>query len=188
MSWLRGEGAGGSYRRKDYSQRVRFPVEILDRSGEAHHYGFISAVHIYQTRARSVSHRCTDRRDAQAEWLHCRRRIEQLRHSYLESLPPQLLAILQREAEALGGRRAELGHLLLPLLRELPLVELTPLSTGRPGERSFRLQLGEDRLLLRGYDLEPYGDGGSTGACRAAAGPLYGPRDGRGAAGPAAGG
>ncbi len=73
------------YLRKDYTQRVSFPVEIVGRDGAVRRYGFPESVGLYQRRLRAAPLRHADPLLIDAEVRHCRRRIEQLRRSYLES-------------------------------------------------------------------------------------------------------
>ena len=70
------------YNRKDYSQLVDFPVEIVGRDGVVRRYSFEESVRLYQRRIASAGMRYSDADIAQAEARHCRLRIEQLRRSY----------------------------------------------------------------------------------------------------------
>ncbi|MEL6347821.1 MAG: hypothetical protein AAFV53_32245 [Myxococcota bacterium] len=70
------------YSRKDYSQLVDFPVEIVGRDGVVRRYSFEESVRLYQRRIASADNRYDDGDIAAAEQLHCKRRIEQLRRSY----------------------------------------------------------------------------------------------------------
>lgn len=70
------------YSRKDYSQVVDFPVEIVGRDGVIRRYSFEASVRLYQRRIASASGRYGDRDVVSAEVSHCQRRIEQLRRSY----------------------------------------------------------------------------------------------------------
>jgi tetratricopeptide (TPR) repeat protein len=70
------------YTRKDYSQVVDFPVEIVGRDGVVRRYSFEESVRLYQRRIASASMRYGDHDVIDAEVHHCRRRIEQLRRSY----------------------------------------------------------------------------------------------------------
>ncbi|MCB9746577.1 MAG: hypothetical protein H6741_15575 [Alphaproteobacteria bacterium] len=70
------------YSRKDYSQLVDFPVEIVGRDGVIRRYSFESSVRLYQRRIASAPSRYDDSEVVNAEVRHCRRRIEQLRKSY----------------------------------------------------------------------------------------------------------
>ena len=70
------------YGRKDYSQVVDFPVEIVGRDGVVRRYSFEESVRLYQRRIASADSRYRDPDIARAEAEHCRRRIAQLRRSY----------------------------------------------------------------------------------------------------------
>ncbi len=72
------------YQKKDYSQLVDFPVEIVGRDGIVRRYTFEASVRLYQRRIASASNRYEDEEVVKAEVLHCRRRIEQLRFSYFQ--------------------------------------------------------------------------------------------------------
>lgn len=72
------------YLRKDYSQTVRFPVEIVGRDGNVRRYSFDDSVRLYQRRIHSAPVRYDDPELVDAEVRHCRQRIDQLRRSYLE--------------------------------------------------------------------------------------------------------
>lgn len=71
------------YRRKDYTQVVDFPVEIVGRDGVVRRYSFEAAVRLYQRRIASAPSRYDDGDVVTAEESHCRARIRQLRESYL---------------------------------------------------------------------------------------------------------
>lgn len=70
------------YSRKDYSQVVDFPVEIVGRDGVVRRYSFEASVRLYQRRIASAPSRYRDNEVVNAEVRHCRLRIEQLRNSY----------------------------------------------------------------------------------------------------------
>ncbi len=70
------------YQRKDYSQIVDFPVEIVGRDGVVRRYSFEASVRLYQRRIALAPMRYEDQEVVDAEVQHCRKRIEQLRHSY----------------------------------------------------------------------------------------------------------
>ncbi len=72
------------YLRKDYSQLVEFPVEIVGRDGLVRRYSFDDSVRLYHRRIHSAPMRYDDGELVDAEVRHCRQRIEQLRRSYLE--------------------------------------------------------------------------------------------------------
>ena len=70
------------YSRKDYTQLVDFPVEIVGRDGVVRRYSFEESVRLYQRRIASAALRYQDDEVVNAEVEHCRSRIEQLRKSY----------------------------------------------------------------------------------------------------------
>jgi len=70
------------YSRKDYTQLVDFPVEIVGRDGVVRRYSFEESVRLYQRRIASAALRYNDKDVVTAEVGHCRSRIEQLRRSY----------------------------------------------------------------------------------------------------------
>ncbi len=70
------------YTRKDYSQLVDFPVEIVGRDGVVRRYSFEESVRLYQRRIASANLRYADGEIVQAEVRHCEQRIAQLRKSY----------------------------------------------------------------------------------------------------------
>jgi len=70
------------YDRKDYSEVVEFPVEIVGRDGVVRRYSFEDSVRLYQRRITFAPVRYRDVELVQAEVNHCRSRIDQLRRSY----------------------------------------------------------------------------------------------------------
>ncbi len=70
------------YSRKDYTQLVAFPVEIVGRDGVIRRYSFEASIRLYQRRIASAATRYEDTDVVDAEVVHCRRRIDQLRKSY----------------------------------------------------------------------------------------------------------
>ncbi|MFT4976227.1 MAG: Flp pilus assembly protein TadD [Myxococcota bacterium] len=70
------------YSRKDYTQLVDFPVEIVGRDGVVRRYSFEESVRLYQRRIASAASRYPDLDVAVAEMRHCKLRIDQLRRSY----------------------------------------------------------------------------------------------------------
>lgn len=70
------------YRRKDYTEMVEFPVEIVGRDGQVRRYDFDESVRLYQRRMHFAPMRFVDDDLVAAEQGHCRARIDQLRRSY----------------------------------------------------------------------------------------------------------
>lgn len=72
------------YSRKDYTQLVDFPVEIVGRDGQVRRFSFDESVRLYHRRIHSAALRYEEPEMIDAETRHCQQRIEQLRRSYLE--------------------------------------------------------------------------------------------------------
>ncbi len=72
------------YRRKDYSEIVDFPVEIVGRDGLVRRYDFEASIRLYQRRMSFAAARFHDSDLVAAEQGHCRARIEQLRRSFFQ--------------------------------------------------------------------------------------------------------
>jgi len=70
------------YNRKDYSEVVEFPVEIVGRDGVVRRYTFEDSIRLYQRRITFAPIRYRDTELVGAEVHHCRSRIDQLRRSY----------------------------------------------------------------------------------------------------------
>jgi len=70
------------YDRKDYSELVEFPVEIVGRDSVVRRYTFEDSIRLYQRRISCAPIRHRDPELIDAEVVHCRSRIEQLRRSY----------------------------------------------------------------------------------------------------------
>lgn len=110
------------YRRKDYSELVDFPVEIVGRDGVVRRYLYEDAIRLYQRRMTLAAARYTDSELVGAEVGHCRARIGQLRHSYFHVFgwgtpvgnadPRSLLGELCGEVAAFLGRALRSEHRL----------------------------------------------------------------------------
>lgn len=132
----------GKYNRKDYSQNVEFPVEIVGRDGRVRRYSYEDSVRLYQRRVRSAAVRLNDPELVEAEVRHCGLRIAQLRRSFLDHHPAR-----GHEGRVLGSllRADVLASLLrLPVsgldVASLQLVSATPagdLGWVAAGSRSF---------------------------------------------------
>lgn len=72
------------YSRKDYSELVDFPVEIVGRDGVVRRYSFEDSIRLYQRRITFAAIRYRDDELVEAEVGHCRSRIVQLRRSYFQ--------------------------------------------------------------------------------------------------------
>ena len=73
------------YDRKDYTELVEFPVEIVGRDGVVRRYTFEDSIRLYQRRITFAPIRFRDGDLVKAEMGHCRSRIGQLRRSYFHS-------------------------------------------------------------------------------------------------------
>ncbi len=73
------------YARKDYSETVFFPVEIVGRDGGVRSFSFEQSIRLYQRRIASAVVRYADSEIVKAEENHCSSRIEQMRRSKLEN-------------------------------------------------------------------------------------------------------
>ena len=101
------------YQRKDYSQTVDFPVEIVGRDGVVRTYSFEDSIRLYQRRITSAAMRYSDKDIVDAEVGHCRRRIDQLRRSYFERYSWNGIRML----EATGGMAREFAGEIAAFLR-----------------------------------------------------------------------
>ncbi len=118
------------YLRKDYTQLVEFPVEIVGRDGMVRRYSFDDSVRLYHRRIHSASMRYDDGDLVDAEVRHCRQRIDQLRRSYLEHYGWASL------------REAPLGRVLGgPLAAEVAAFLRRAFSAEREGPSALRLTL-----------------------------------------------
>jgi hypothetical protein len=70
------------YNRKDYSELVEFPVEIVGRDGVVRRYTFEDSIRLYRRRITFAPIRYRDSELVTAEVEHCRSRVDQLRRSY----------------------------------------------------------------------------------------------------------
>ncbi len=137
------------YQRKDYTELVDFPVEIVGRDGMVRRYGFEDAVRLYQRRVTFAPMRYRDPDLVQAEAGHCRSRIDQLRRSYFyrhgwgtpegQPGPPEvfgeLAAFLRRVLRAEGR----------------PDVRLDPLMPPRPERSAWRVHASASAAVLHLY-------------------------------------
>ncbi len=72
------------YQRKDYTDLVEFPVEIVGRDGVVRRYTFEDSIRLYQRRLSVAPIRYSDVDLVGAEVGHCRARIGQLRRSFFQ--------------------------------------------------------------------------------------------------------
>lgn len=157
------------YGRKDYSQVVEFPVEIVGRDGVVRRYSFEESIRLYQRRIVSAPSRYDDGDIADAEAEHCRQRIAQLRRSYFERYGGAALHRLELPPEGRPGLAGEVTALLRRCLGqevvgpELQLDQVGALETASVW--ALRLDGETGALLLYAYPFEEVGEPG--GPCPA---------------------
>ena len=143
------------YTRKDYSQVVDFPVEIVGRDGVVRRYSFEESVRLYQRRIASASMRYGDHDVIDAERTHCRRRIEQLRRSYFARYGWSAIKVMDSPGVLAGEFAGEVAAFLRRCLEGTTLdpeaLEFTYLEEGEHGQVYFV----EQRLT----DFAPAGRG-----------------------------
>lgn len=100
------------YSRKDYTQLVDFPVEIVGRDGVVRRYSFEESVRLYQRRIASAALRYHDEDVVDAEVRHCRSRIEQLRRSYFARYGWSGIHIMGASGALADGFAAEVAAFL----------------------------------------------------------------------------
>ncbi|MCK6531110.1 tetratricopeptide repeat protein [Myxococcota bacterium] len=147
------------YLRKDYSELVEFPVELVDRDGVVRRYSFEESVEVYQRRIQTAAWRYDDADLIAAEVDHCTKRIEQIERSFLlrrqggafrghEDMhstvrpDPSVLALLDR---AYRGTLARAGYQIRGGADlQVPIVRL---EGGEPAE-AWRIGFDEDEHHL----------------------------------------
>jgi tetratricopeptide (TPR) repeat protein len=117
------------YVSKDYSEIVDFPVEIIGRDGVVRRYNFEDSIRLYQRRVTFAPLRHRDAELVEAEVLHCRARIEQLRRSYFHRFGWGVGAGEADPLAELGELAGEVAGFLGRLLR----------APGRPDVRVARV-------------------------------------------------
>jgi hypothetical protein len=142
------------YNRKDYSQPVDFPVEIVGRDGVVRRYSFEESVRLYQRRIASAETRYGPGALASAEVNHCQQRIGQLRRSYFVRYGWAGAAPLaEGDAEGLSGEvTAFLRRAMGPTALER--VRLVAVEGGGPA-RVFVLDGAPALRLLAVYRFGP---------------------------------
>ncbi len=125
------------YERKDYSQLVDFPVEIVGRDGVVRRYSFEESIRLYQRRISSAQARYADGDVVDAEVIHCRQRIGQLRRSYFARYGWSALRVGDRPGLLAGEFSAEVEAFLRRV------AQLSP--EGDTGQASVRFALLEDQ-------------------------------------------
>lgn len=105
------------YDRKDYSELVDFPVEIVGRDGVVRRYTFEDSIRLYQRRITFAPIRYRDLDLIRAEVSHCRSRIEQLRRSYYHRFGWGTPAGEPDAEEVFGELAGELAAFICRVLR-----------------------------------------------------------------------
>ncbi len=106
------------YERKDYTQLVDFPVEIVGRDGLVRSYSFDESVRLYQRRIASAQARYLDGEVIDAEVVHCRQRIGQLRRSYFARYGWSALRVGDRPGLLAGEFAADVSAFLRGVLAD----------------------------------------------------------------------
>lgn len=148
------------YQRKDYSELVDFPVEIVGRDGLVRRYAFEDSVRLYQRRITFAALRYQDPDLSQAEVLHCHARIAQLRRSYFYHHGWGTPEGAPSPAEQLGPLAGEVAAFLCRVLRcsGRPDVQLEARPDGTGAAVIWAVRLGgpeEQALRLYVYDFGP---------------------------------
>jgi hypothetical protein len=157
------------YLRKDYSQRVEFPVEIVGRDGLVRRYAFDDSVRLYHRRIHSAPVRYDDPETIDAEVRHCRQRIDQLRRSYLEHSGP--VGSLARPAQGLlaSALAADVACFLRRAFAEqgepLDTLSLSPVAAGAAD--AYFVRIGMTTCMLYAYRLDERGPAGAAAALKA---------------------
>jgi len=100
-----------SYSRKDYSEEIDFPVELVDRDGVVRRYTYEESLAVYHRRIQSAPWRHGDESLVQAEVGHCIRRITQIKESYNTRQKDGRVAPSSNPRAALGpGFRVLMGY------------------------------------------------------------------------------
>jgi hypothetical protein len=100
------------YLRKDYTQVVQFPVEIIGRDGIVRRYSFEESIRLYQRRIASADIRYQDRELIQAEKQHCLHRIDQIRRSFFSHYGWPALQLVDTAATGPQALSAEVAAFL----------------------------------------------------------------------------
>lgn len=148
------------YDRKDYGERVEFPVEIVSRDGVVRRYPYDEAVLLYHRRHRLAHVRIADAELVRAEVAHCEHRIAQLRRSYFQQHGwPR-----HEDDDASSSLGAIAGELAFFLRRfdgqaATGALRLAPRRVGADGSGEWRLDVRGDSLLLDVVRLAESGHG-----------------------------
>jgi len=136
------------YEQKDYTQLVDFPVEIVGRDGVVRRYSFEESIRLYQRRIASAQARYADGEVVDAEVIHCRQRIGQLRRSYFARYGWAALRVGDRPGLLAGEFAGEVAAFLRRVLSD-------PAQPGEPTEPvSFALLEDDEHHQLYYVRLE----------------------------------
>jgi hypothetical protein len=160
------------YLRKDYTQVVQFPVEIIGRDGIVRRYSFEESIRLYQRRVASADIRYQDRELIQAEKQHCLQRIDQLRRSFFSHYGWPALQLVDTAATGPQALSAEVAAFLRRCLayldRDPALFTFSHLETTEdrqvyfiqpPADGDQRDQIDSGHFLLYVFAFE------KTGSC-----------------------
>ena len=106
------------YEQKDYTQLVDFPVEIVGRDGVVRRYSYDESIRLYQRRIASAQSRYADGDVIDAEVVHCRQRIGQLRRSYFARYGWSALRVADRPGLLAGEFAGEVAAFLANIAAE----------------------------------------------------------------------
>ncbi len=152
------------YSRKDYSDVVDFPVELIDRDGVVRRYSFEESLEVYQRRIQTASWRYEDAELVAAEIDHCTKRLHQIERSFLLRHQGEAAQLARPEVQAATGLaeadtvlqafyKAALGEegLRVPEDQELPLTVMPLASDGTPSVWMVRFGTLDEHHLLYVY-------------------------------------
>ena len=143
------------YSRKDYSDNVHFPVEIIGRDGVVRQYSFDDSIRLYQRRVTFAAIRYHDKDLASAELLHCRSRIEQLRRSYFHWFGWGTVAGEECPQALLGELAGEVAAFVRRILACSNRVDASFTRMEKEGDRSiwYLQSMRMPGMILYVYDL-----------------------------------
>lgn len=146
------------YDRKDYTELVDFPVEIVGRDGVVRRYTFEDSIRLYQRRITFAPLRYPDGDLVRAEVNHCRSRIDQLRRSYFHRYGWGTPEGQQTAEEAFGDLAGELAAFICRVLgvNGRPEIRIDQVSPEKNGSSVWY-------LTHRGAKGGGAQDGGSEG-------------------------
>jgi tetratricopeptide (TPR) repeat protein len=134
------------YSRKDYTDLVEFPVEIVGRDGVVRRYTYEDSIRLYRRRITFAPVRYRDPELVSAEVEHCRSRIDQLRRSYFYRYGWGTPEGQPQPVEVFGAMAGEIAAFVCRVLKVdgRPEVRLEPVSGTRVAEGGVE-SVGADR-------------------------------------------